>query len=195
VAARREAWRRKQRRSAPRGFDPERLVFFDETGAKTDMTRRYGWGPRHERVAEPVPHGRWRTTTLLHAVDVTGTRAAMITDGPTNAAVFETFIDWLLAPKLRSGDVVVMDNLSSHKSARAVARIEGVGAKVLYLPPYSPDLNPIEKVFSKVKDFLRSAAARTERALYDAIAFALETVTARDCRNVFRSCGYRLRQM
>ena len=193
MAARREAWRRKQRRGR-RGFDPERLVFVDETGAKTDMTRRYGWGPRHERVAEAVPHGRWRTTTLLHAIDVAGTRAAMITDGPTNAAVFGTFVDWLLAPKLRPGDVVILDNLGSHKSARAVAGIEAAGAMVLYLPPYSPDLNPIEKVFSKVKDFLRSAAARTEAALYDAIAIALETVTARDCANVFRSCGYRLRQ-
>lgn len=155
------------------------------------MTRRYGWGRRQERVTEPVPHGRWRTTTLLHAIDLSGTRAAMITDGPTNARVFETFVDWLLAPKLRRGDVVVMDNLASHKSARAVGRIEAAGARVLYLPPYSPDLNPIEKVFSKVKDFLRSAAARTERALYDAIAFALETITSSDCRNVFHACGYR----
>ena len=155
------------------------------------MTRRYGWGPRKERVTEHVPHRRWRTTTLLHAIDLAGTRAAMITDGPTNAAVFEKFVDWLLAPALRDGDIVVMDNLPSHKSPRAVARIEEAGAKVVYLPPYSPDLNPIEKIFSKVKDFLRSVAARTERTLYDAIAFALDTITPSDCRNVFRSCGYR----
>jgi transposase len=169
-------------------------VFVDEAGAKTDMTGRYGWGPRGGRVVEAVPHGHWKTTTLLHAIDVRGTRAAMITDGPTDAAVFETFVDWLLAPKLRPGDVVVLDNLGSHKSAKAVARIEAAGARALYLPPYSPDLNPIEKVFSKVKAFLRFAAARTRAALWDAIASALDTVTPEDCRNVFRSCGYTLRQ-
>jgi transposase len=157
------------------------------------MTGRYGWGRRSGRVVEPVPHGHWKTTTLLHAIDVGGTRAAMITDGPTSAAVFETFVDWLLAPKLRPGDVVVLDNLSSHKSARAVQRIEAAGARVRYLPPYSPDLNPIEKVFSKLKNFLRFAAARTQAALWDAIAFALDAVTPDDCRNVFRSCGYTLR--
>jgi transposase len=158
------------------------------------MTSRYGWGRRTERVVEAVPHGRWKTTTLLHAIDLRGTRAAMITDGPADAAVFETFVDWLLAPALRPGDVVVLDNLGSHKSARAVARIERAGARVLYLPPYSPDLNPIEKIFSKVKSFLRFAAARTKDALWDAIAFALDAVTPADCSNVFRSCGYRLRQ-
>ena len=169
-------------------------MFVDETGAKTDMTSRYGWGPKSGRVVEPVPRGHWKTTTLLHAIDLAGTRAAMITDGPANAAVFETFVDWLLAPKLRRGDVVVLDNLPSHKSAKAAERIERAGASVRYLPPYSPDLNPIEKVFSKVKSFLRFAAARTKDALWDAIAFALDTVTPDDCRNVFRSCGYRLRQ-
>jgi transposase len=158
------------------------------------MTRRYGWGPKKARVAEAVPHGHWKTTTLLQAIGLSGTRAAMVTDGPTSAAVFETFVDWLLAPKLRPGDVVVLDNLSSHKSARAVARIESAGARVKYLPPYSPDLNPIEKVFSKVKSLLRFAAARTQAALWDAIAFALDAVTPDDCRNVFRSCGYRLRE-
>ena len=169
-------------------------MFVDETGAKTDMAGRYGWGPRGERVVEPVPHGRWKTTTLLHAIDLDGTRAAMITDGPTTAAVFETFVDWLLAPTLRPGDVVVLDNLGSHKSAKAVRRIEAAGARVRYLPPYSPDMNPIEKVFAKVKGFLRFAAARTRAALWDAIAYALDTITPDDCRNVFRSCGYRLRQ-
>ena len=154
------------------------------------MTSRYGWGLRGERVLEAVPHGHWTTTTLIQAIDITGTRAAMITDGPTNMTVFETFVDWLLAPRLRAGDVVVMDNLPSHKSARAVKLIEQSGASVLYLPPYSPDLNPIEKIFSKVKSFLRSAAAPTQAALYDAIAFALETITPTDCRNVFPSCGY-----
>ena len=98
-------------------------MFVDETGAKTDMTRRYGWGRKSGRVAEAVPQGHWKTTTLLQAIDVSGTRAAMVTDGPTSAAVFETFVDWLLAPKLRPGDLVVLDNLSSHKSAKAIERM------------------------------------------------------------------------
>ncbi len=169
-------------------------MFVDETGAKTDMTRRYGWGPKRERVAEAVPQGHWKTTTLLQAIGLAGTRAAMITDGPTSAAVFEKFVDWLLAPKLKPGDVVILDNLSSHKSARAVERIGRAGARVKYLPPYSPDLNPIEKVFSKIKSFLRFAAARTQAALWDAIGFALDAITPDDCKNVFRSCGYRLRE-
>ena len=118
----------------------------------------------------------------------------MVTDGPADAAVSETFVDRLPAPKLRRGGVVVPDNLPSRKSAKAVGRIERAGAGVRSLPPYSPDLNPIEKVFSKVKGLLRSAAARTKDALRDAIAFALDAVTPDDCRNVFRSCGYRLRQ-
>jgi transposase len=168
-------------------------VFVDETGAKTDMTGRYGWGPKSGRVVEAVPHGRRKTTTLLHAIDLRGTRAAMITDGPADAAVFETFVEWLLAPALRPGDVVVLDDLGARESAKAAARIEAAGARVLYLPPYSPDPNPIEKVFSKVKALLRFAAARTEDALWDAIAFALDAVTPEDCRNLFRSCGYRLR--
>lgn len=185
---------RRQKRSAPRGFEPKRLVFLDETGAKTNMTRRYGWGPKAKRVVEAVPHGHWQSTTLLQAIDHAGTRAAMITDGPTNAAVFETFVDWLLAPALRSGDVVVMDNLTSHKSSRAVERIKEAGARVLYLPPYSPDLNPIERIFSKIKSVLRKAKARTKAALYDAIALALKTITPADCQNTFRACGYRLYQ-
>ena len=118
----------------------------------------------------------------------------MLTDGPATAAVFETFVDRLLAPRLRPGDVVVPDDLGGHKSAEAVGRIESAGASVRYLPPHSPDPNPIEKAFSKVKGFPRFAAARTQAALWDAIAFALDTVTPDDRRNVFRSCGYTLRQ-
>jgi transposase len=169
-------------------------VFVDETGAKTDMTGRYGWGPKSGRVVEAVPHGRRKTATLLHAIDLSGTRAAMIADGPADAAVFETFVGRLLAPRLRPGDIAVLDDLGSHESARAVARIEAAGARVLYLPPYSPDLNPIEKVFSKVKGLPRFAAARTKAAPRDAIAFALDAVTPDDCRNLSRSRGYTLRQ-
>jgi transposase len=166
-------------------------VFLDESGAKTDMTRRYGRAARGERVIEAVPGGHWNTTTLIHAIDVEGTRAAMITDGPTNAAVFEGFVRWLLVPALHAGDIVVMDNLSSHKTAAVAEAIEAVGATICYLPPYSPDMNPIEKIFSKIKAWLRSAQARTEATLYDAIADALRSITPTDCRNCFRAAGYR----
>ncbi len=157
------------------------------------MLRRYGWGPRGERVIEAVPHGHWTTTTLIHAIAASGTRAAMITNGPVNKAVFEKFVDWLLAPALRPGDVVVMDNLPVHRSREAIERIEAAGAKAVFLPPYSPDLNPIEKIFSKVKTSLRRAAARTTTALYAAIAAALDSITPADCRNTFAACGYRVR--
>lgn len=155
------------------------------------MTRRYGRASRGERVIEAVPGGHWKTTTLIQAIDVQGTRAAMITDGPTTAAVFEGFVRWLLVPALRPGDIVVLDNLSSHKTAAVAEAIQAVGATVCYLPPYSPDMNPIEKIFSKVKAWLRSAQARTEAALYDAIADALRSIAPSDCRNCFRAAGYR----
>jgi transposase len=156
------------------------------------MTRRYGRSLRGERVIEPVPGGHWQTTTLIHAIDVQGTRAAMITDGPANAAVFEGFVRWLLVPTLHPDDLVVMDNLSSHKTQAAHSAIEATGARILYLPPYSPDMNPIEKIFSKVKAWLRSVKARTETALYTAIGDALRRITASDCRNCFRAAGYRV---
>jgi transposase len=165
-------------------------VFLDETGVKTNMTRRYGWGPRHQRVSDLVPHGHWETTTLIHAIDCNGTRASMITNGPTNSWVFEAYVDWLLAPALRPGDILVMDNLSSHKNAAVVEKIEATGAEVRFLPPYSPDLNPIEQIFSKIKACLCRLAARTERKLYNAIAKAIETVTSIDCLNCFRNSGY-----
>lgn len=142
-------------------------------------------------MIEAVPGGHWNTTTLIQAIDLKGTRAAMITDGPTNAAVFEGFVRWLLVPALHLGDIVVMDNLSSHKSAAVAEAIETAGATIHYLPPYSPDMNPIEKIFSKIKAWLRSAQARTEAALYDAIANALRSVTPTDCCNCFRAAGYR----
>ena len=154
------------------------------------MSRRYGWAPRSERVDDSVPHGHWKTTTLIQAIDWQGSRAAMITNGPTNAMVFEGFIDWLLGPALRPGDILIMDNLSSHKSAAALAKIAATGAEVRFLPPYSPDLNPIEQVFSKIKTHLRRAAARTERKLYDVIGDAIRTITPSDCLNCFRNAGY-----
>jgi transposase len=154
------------------------------------MTRRYGWGPSQQRVTDCVPHGHWETTTLIHAIDWCGSRASMITNGPTNAWVFEAYVEWLLAPALRPGDILIMDNLSSHKNARVLEKIKATGAEVRFLPPYSPDLNPIEQIFSKIKAHLCRVAARTERKLYNAIGKAINTVTSLDCLNCFRNSGY-----
>lgn len=174
-------------------MDIEKLVFLDETGAKTNMTRRYGWGPSDQRVTDLVPHGHWETTTLIHAIDCRGTRASMITNGPTNSWVFEAYVDWLLAPALRPGDILVMDNLSSHKSPAVLQKIEATGARVCFLPPYSPDLNPIEQIFSKIKAHLCRLAVRTEKKLYNAIGKAIESVTQNDCLNCFLNSGYNVR--
>ena len=154
------------------------------------MTRRYGWGPSNQRVTDFVPHGHWETTTLIHAIDYQGSRASMITNGPTNSWVFEAYVDWLLAPALRPGDILIMDNLSSHKNSSALEKIRATGAEVRFLPPYSPDLNPIEQVFSKIKSWLCRFAVRTERKLYNAIATAIDAVTPDDCLNCFRNSGY-----
>lgn len=181
----RKSWKRKQRR-----LEIEKLVFLDETGAKTNMTRHYGWGPSDQRVIEFVPHGHWETTTLIHAIDCKGSRASMITNGPTTIDVFELYVDWLLLPALSPGDILIMDNLSSHKSSRVLEKIHAVGVDVLFLPPYSPDLNPIEQIFAKIKASLCRFAARTERQLYRAISKAIRTVTTSDCLNCFRNSGY-----
>ena len=159
------------------------------------MTRRYGRSPHGERLVEPVPHGHWKTTTLIQAIDIQGTRTAMLTDGPTNALVFRGFVEYFLVPELKRGEIVVMDNLSSHKVSGVIEAIEDTGAEVWYLPPYSPDLNPIEKIFSKVKTFLRKAKARTDHALQHALGNALRTITDSDCQGCFNSCGYPLRSM
>jgi transposase len=185
VKARRINWQSQQKR-----LDINKLVFLDETGAKTNMTRLYGWGPRDQRVTDLVPHEHWETTTLIHAIDCHGSRASMITNGPTNSWVFEADVDWLLAPALRSGDILVMDNLSSHKGTAVLEKIRATGAEVLFLPPYSPDFNPIEQIFSKIKSHLRRLAVRTERKLYNAIGKAIDAVTPGDCLNCFRNSGY-----
>jgi transposase len=183
----RKHWIRNSRRE-----DFRKLVFLDETGAKTNMTRLYGWGPRSERLAEPVPHGHWNTTTLVQAIDHEGCRAAMTTNGPMNSLIFDKFVDWILLPNLRRGDILVMDNLSSHKSVQTLLKIESKGVEVRFLPPYSPDLNPIEKIFSKTKAVLRSLAPRTTRQLNKAISKAIASITSNDCINCFRACGYGL---
>lgn len=171
-------------------IDPERLVFLDETGLKTDLTRLRGWAFGGERLVEAVPGGKWETSTLVQAVALDGTRAAMVLDGPMNAICFAGFCDWLLAPTLTPGDLVVMDNLSSHRSAAAVRAIESAGAHAVYLPPYSPDLNPIEMIFSKVKQLLRALKPRSFRQIATDAKKVLQQITLEDLENVFLNCGY-----
>ena len=172
-------------------LDPRRFVFLDESGAKTNMARLRGWGLRGERVYGSIPNGQWHTTTMVSAIRHDGVIASMVLEGAMDGAAFEAYVEQVLAPALEPGNIVVMDNLSSHKSERVKELVEAVGANVWYLPPYSPDLNPIEMMWSKVKEFLRATAARTKEALYEAIRLALQTITTLDIRNWFRTCGYR----
>ena len=167
-----------------------RLVFVDESGARTDMTRLYGWGAVGERVVGPVPHGHWKTCTMLAAVRLSGPFAAVTIDAAVDADAFLVWAREVLAPQLTPGDVVVMDNLPAHKVPGVAEAIEAAGAGVRYLPPYSPDLNPIENLWSKVKARLRAAAARTSDALGKAIDAALAAITTTDCRGFFGNCGY-----
>jgi transposase len=173
-------------------LDLTRLVFIDESGARTDMARRYARAPRGERASAAVPAGHWNTTTMVCAIGIDGPRAPFVLEGPIDADAFAVYCERVLAPALRPGDVVVLDNLGPHKDGRARAAIESAGACVLYLPPYSPDLNPIENMWSKVKALLRKAAARTLDALLGAIADALAAVTPADCRGFFKNCGYKV---
>jgi transposase len=152
------------------------------------MTRLRGRSPKGQRLIEKTPHGHWKTTTPIAALGPGGVLCSTVVDGAVNADVFEAFVQQVLVPKLRPGDLVVMDNLSSHKRAL----IHGVGARLLFLPPYSPDLNPIEMVFAKIKQRLRSLACRTREALWDAMQSVLDQVTATDARNCIRHCGYTL---
>ena len=156
------------------------------------MARRYGRALRGWRLRLGVPHGRWKTTTFVAGLRTSGVVAPFVLDGPINRSAFETYVEQVLVPELCSGDVVILDNLSSHKGARVRALIEAVGASLLYLPPYSPDFNPIEPMWSKVKQGLRSAAARTADALQDAVTAALQSITPSDCEGFFRHCGYTL---
>jgi transposase len=185
VQARREAWREQTA-----DLDLRRLVFIDESGAKTNMTRLYGRACGGQRVVDAAPRGQWHTTTMLSSMRLDGSTEALVVEGPTDAAVFQAYVEQVLAPRLRPGDIVVLDNLAPHKAPAALAALAAAGAQVWFLPPYSPDLNPIEKMWSKVKAFLRKAEARTEEALFAAIAAALETITASDAANWFTSCGY-----
>lgn len=165
-------------------------MFLDESGVTTHMTRHYGRAPRGERVQEGTPGGHWRTLTVLGALTVDGLRALMTIESPTDGEVFLAYLEQVLCPQLQSGQVVVMDNLAAHKVAGVRSLIEARGAQLLYLPPYSPDFNPIEQAWSKIKELLRAAKARLLDALEVAITQALAAVTTENALSWFRHCGY-----
>jgi len=187
VAEKRAAWKQTQS-SRPKG----RLIFIDETWAKTNMTRLRGRAPIGKRLRAKVPHGHWKTTTLIAALCTGGIHCSTVVDGAINADVFEAFVKQVLVPQRRPGDGVILDNLSSHKRASIRKLIEDAGAILLFLPPYSPDLNPIELIFSKIKQLLRSMACRTREALWNAMQSVLDQVTASDATHCFAHCGYTL---
>jgi transposase len=169
---------------------PERLVFIDETGVDTKMARRFGRSLRGERCLAAIPHGHWKTTTFTAALRVGGMTAPFILEGPMDGEGFLAYVEQVLVPTLKPGDIVVADNLPAHKVGGVREAIEAAKATLLYLPPYSPDFNPIEKAFAKFKAYLRKIAARTVDALWDAVADAVHTFTPTDCLNFFVSCGY-----
>jgi transposase len=185
VARHRQRWRVWQRY-----MDPSRFVFLDETGASTNMVRRYGWGGRGERLLATAPHGHWRTTTFVAGLRESGIIAPLVLDGPMTGPAFRAYVTQVLVPELSPGDVVVMDNLAAHKVAGVQDAVRAAGASVLYLPPYSPDLNPIEQLFAKLKALLRKAAARTRDARWDTIGRLLDACTEAECRNYLAHCGY-----
>lgn len=167
-------------------------MFLDESGATTQMTRNYGRAPRGERVAEGTPHSHWHTLTMLAALTRDGLQAPMTIESPTDGDVFLAYLEQVLCPRLRPGQVVIMDNLAAHKVAGVHQLIEATGARLLYLPPYSPDFNPIEQAWSKIKQLLRSAKARTVEALEQAIAEALAAITPENASAWFSHCNYGL---
>ncbi|UPT90357.1 IS630 family transposase [Bradyrhizobium barranii subsp. apii] len=171
-------------------LDPERLVFIDETSANTKMARLYGRSPRGERCRAAIPHGHWKTTTFTAGLRSDGLIAPLVLDGPMDGDAFLAYVEQLLAPSLRPGDTVIMDNLPAHKVHGVREAIQAVGASLLYLPPYSPDFNPIEMAFSKLKALLRAAAARTMPDLWQAIANALKRFSPEECQNYLVAAGY-----
>lgn len=164
-------------------------MFIDETWASTNMARKNGRAPRGERLRASVPHGHWKTTTFVAGLCLCGLTAPMVLDGPINGVWFQAYVDQVLVPTLSSGDVVVMDNLESHKGVGVRSAIEAAGATLLYLPPYSPDFNPIEKAFSKLKAFLHKAAERNIDALWNRIGALLNEFTPTECAQLLRRCG------
>jgi len=185
IAEARRAWRELQGE-----LDVQRLVFLDETWTKTNMARLYGRAPRGERVIGWVPYGRWQTTTLLAGLRGDRVVAPLVLDGPIDGPTFLAWVEQFLAPTLTSGDIVVADNLSSHKVCGVRQAIETCGASLLLLPSYSPDLNPIEQLFAKIKSVIRAVAPRSREALLAAIGYALSHVTPTECANHLANKGY-----
>ena len=165
-------------------------MFVDETGAATNIARRYGRGPRGKRVDGPVPHGHWKATTFIGALTSRGFVAPYVTDGAMNGSIFRAWTEQMLAPALQPGDLVIMDNLAAHKVAGVREAIEARGAELRYLPPYSPDLNPIEQAFAKLKALLRKAALRTKDGLWNAIGQLLDLFPPAECANYLVNAGY-----
>jgi transposase len=185
VARRRAQWARYQNR-----IEPERLVFIDETWTKTNMAPLRGWAPLGKRLVAKVPQRRWTTMTFVAALRLDRIEAPWLLEGPIDGETFRTYVERVLVPTLREGDIVIMDNLGSHKGKAVRELIRSAGAKLFFLPKYSPDLNPIEQVFAKLKHLLRRAAKRTLEAICTAIGQILGTFTPQECANYFRNSGY-----
>ena len=186
VARRRAQWTKYQDR-----VEPERLVFIDETWTRTDMAPLRGWAARGHRLTAKVPHGRWKTMTFLAALRNDRIDAPWFIEGPIDGESFRTYVEKVLLPTLRPGDIVVLDNLGSHRGRAVRQLIRSAGAKLFFLPKYSPDLNPIEQVFAKLKHLIRKAAARTVDAVCAAIGEALPAFTPEECANYLKNSGYR----
>lgn len=185
MARRRRWWQRLQP-----SLTPKRLVFIDETWTKTNMTRGHGWWQRGERLIAQVPHGHWQTMTFIAALRHDGITAPCVLDGPVNGESFAAYVEQILVPTLQEGDIVIMDNLGSHKGNKIHRAIRTAGARLLFLPPYSPDFNPIEQALAKLKALLRKAEERTLEALWRRIGLLLEAFSAAECTNYFSNCGY-----
>jgi transposase len=186
VARRRSQWIKHQDR-----VDGRRLVFIDETWSRTDMAPLRGWAPRGSRLVAKVPHRRWKTMTFLAALRHDRIDAPWFIEGPIDGDSFRLYVSEVLLPTLRPGDIVILDNLGSHRSKAVRQLIRSVGARILFLPKYSPDLNPIEQVFAKLKHLLRKAAARTVDGVCTAVADALDAFTPQECANYLKNSGYR----
>jgi transposase len=186
VARRRAQWVKRQK-----SIDPERLVFIDETWTRTDMAPLRGWAPCGQRLIAKVPHGRWKTLTFLAALRHDRIEAPWLLEGPIDGESFRLYVEKVLLPTLRPGDIVIMDNLGSHRGKAVRRLIRSAGAKLFFLPKYSPDLNPIEQAFAKLKHLLRKAAARTGEAICLALGGILQAFTPDECANYFANSGYR----
>jgi len=185
VKRHRTRWRKRQQR-----VDPSRLVFIDETWTKTNMTRLYGWARRGRRLVDKVPHGHWKTATFLAALRRDRVEAPCLFDGPINGERFLAYVEQFLVPTLKPNDIVVLDNLGSHKGKAVRKAIKAAGARLLFLPKYSPDLNPIEQLFAKLKTLIRKAAPRSFDAVAEALADALAQLDPSECANYLRNAGY-----